>query len=151
MLGPKQEAQAALFYEFSLEDHVPQNHLLRSIDRFVDLRSIRAHLAEFYSHTGRPSIDPELMIRMLLVGYCSGIRSERRLCEEVHLNLAYRWFCRLGLEAEVPDHSSFSKNRYGRFRDAETFRCVFEHVLKVCIDADLVKGEGFAVDASIVK
>ena len=87
MLGPRQEAQAALFYEFSLEDHVPQNHLLRSIDRFVDLRSIRAHLAEFYIHTGRPSIGPELMIRMLLVGYCSGIRSERRLCEEVHLNL----------------------------------------------------------------
>ena len=87
ILGPRQEAQAVRFYEFSLEDHVPQNHLLRSIDRFVDLRSIRAHLAEFYSHTGRPSIDPELMIRMLLVGYCSGIRSERRLCEEVHLNL----------------------------------------------------------------
>ena len=92
MLGPRQEAQAALFYEFSLEDHVPQNHLLRSIDRFVDLRSIRAHLAEFYSHTCRPSIDPELMIRMLLVGDCYGIRSERRLCEEVYLNLAYRWF-----------------------------------------------------------
>jgi hypothetical protein len=91
------------------------------------------------------------MIRMLLVGYSYGIRSERRLCEEVNFNLAYRWFCRLGLEAEVPDHSSFSKNRHGRFRDAETFRCVFEHVLKVCIDADLVKGEGFAVDASIVK
>ena len=86
MMGPKQEAQAALFYEFSLEDHVPQDHLLRSIDRFADLSSIRAHLAEFYSHTGRPSVDPELMIRMLLVGYCFGIRSERRLCEEVHLN-----------------------------------------------------------------
>ena len=90
MMGPKQEAQAALFYEFSLEDHVPQDHLLRSIDRFVDLSGIRAHLSDFYSHTGRPSIDPELLIRMLLVGYCSGIRSERRLCEEVHLNLAYR-------------------------------------------------------------
>ncbi len=88
MMGPKQEAQPALFYEFSLEDHVPQDHLLRSIDRFVDLNSIRAHLAGFYSHTGRPSIDPELPIRMLLVGYCFGIRSERRLCEEVHLNLA---------------------------------------------------------------
>jgi len=114
MLGPKQEAQAALFYEFSLEDHVPKNHLLRSIDRFVDLSSIRAHLAEFYSHTGRPSIDPELMIRMLLVGYCSGIRSERRLCEEVHLNLAYRWFCRLDLSDRIPDHSTFSKNRPSR-------------------------------------
>ncbi len=97
MLGPKQEAQGALFYEFSIEDHVPQDHLLRSIDRFVDLPDIRQHLAPFYSNTGRPSIDPELLIRMLLVGYCLGIRSERRLCEEVHLNLAYRWFCRLDL------------------------------------------------------
>ena len=113
MMGPRQEAQAALFYEFSLEDHVPQDHLLRSIDRFVDLASIRVHLADFYSHTGRPSVDPELLIRMLLVGYCFGIRSERRLCEEVHLNLAYRWFCRLDLNERIPDHSTFSKNRMG--------------------------------------
>ncbi len=110
MMGPKQEAQAALFYKLSLEDHVPQDHLLRSIDRFVDLSSIRTHLAEFYSHTGRPSVDPELMIRMLLVGYCFAIRSERRLCEEVHLYLAYRWFCRL----DLTDHSTFSKNRSSR-------------------------------------
>ncbi len=95
MMGPRQEAQAALFYEFSLEDHVPQAHLLRSIDRFVDLSSIRAHLSDFHNHTRRPSVDPELLMRILLVGYCFGIRSERRLCEEVHLNLAYRWFCRL--------------------------------------------------------
>ena len=107
MMGPKQEAQAALFYEFSLEDHVPQDHLLRSIDRFVDLDDVRQYLAEFYSHTGRPSIDPELLLRMLLVGYCFGIRSERRLCEEVHLNLAYRWFCRLDLSDPVPNHSTF--------------------------------------------
>jgi transposase len=92
MMGPKQEAQAALFYEFLLEDHVPADHLLRSINRFVDLGGIRPHLAPFYSSTGRPSVDPDLMIRMLLVGYIMGIRSERRLCEEVHLNLAYRWF-----------------------------------------------------------
>jgi len=104
MIGPKQEAQAALFYEFSLEDHIPQNRLFRSIDRFVDLCSIRRYLAEFHSHTGRPSIDPELLIRMILVGYCFGIRSERRLCEEVHLKLAYRWFCRLDLSDRVPDH-----------------------------------------------
>jgi len=108
MMGPRLEAQPALFYEFSLEDHVPQDHLLRSIDRFVDLSSIRAHLADFYSHTGRPSVDPELLIRMLLVGYCFGIRSERRLCEEVHLNLAYRWFCRLDLAERVPDCQSAS-------------------------------------------
>ena len=106
MMGPRQEAQAALFYEFSLEDHVPQDHLLRSIDRFVDLSGIRAHLSDFYSHTGRPSVDPELLIRMLLVGYRFGIRSERRLCEEVHLNLAYRWFRRLDLNDRVPDHST---------------------------------------------
>ncbi len=110
MLGPRQEAQAALCYEFSLEDHIPQDHLLRSIDRFVDPSSIRAHLADFYSHAGRPSVGPELLIRMLLVGYCFGIRSERRLCEEVHLNLAYRWFCRLDLNARIPDYSTFSKN-----------------------------------------
>ena len=97
MMGDRQVVQAALFYEFSLEGHVPASHLLRSIDRFVDLSEIRAQLAPFYSSTGRPSIDPELLIRMLIVGYSFGIRSERRLCEEVHLNLACRWFCRLGL------------------------------------------------------
>ena len=118
MMGPRQVDQAPLFYEFSLERHVPAAHLLRAIDRFVDLSEVRCHLAPFYSSTGRPSIDPELLVRMLLVGYCYGIRSERRLCEEVHLNLAYRWFCRLGLDGEVPDHSTFSKNRHGRFRDA---------------------------------
>ena len=128
MLGPKQEAQSALFYDFSVEDHVPQDHLLRSIDRFVDLSCIRQHLAPFYSSTGRPSIDPELLIRMLLVGYCLGIRSERRLCEEVHLNLAYRWFCRLDLTDQVPDHSTFSKNRHGRFRDSDLLRHLFETV-----------------------
>ena len=119
MMGPRQEAQGALFYDFSLEDHVPRDHLLRSIDRFVDLSGIRRYLAPFYSHTGRLSIDPELLIRMLIVGYCFGIRSERRLCEEMHLNLAYKWFCRLDLTDPVPDHSSFSKNRHGRFRESE--------------------------------
>jgi transposase len=133
MLGPRQEAQGALFYEFSIEDHVPQDHLLRSIDRFVDLSSIRQHLAPFYSNTGRPSIDPELLIRMLLVGYCLGIRSERRLCEEVHLNLAYRWFCRLDLADGVPDHSTFSKNRHGRFRDSGLLRHLFEVTVARCI------------------
>lgn len=105
MMGHRQIEQAALFYEFSLERHIPADHLLRSIDRFVELEDLRRELAPFYSNIGRPSIDPELMIRMLLVGYCFGIRSERRLCDEVHLNLAYRWFCRLGLDGAVPDHS----------------------------------------------
>src|SRR5512139_1123657 len=150
MMGHRQVEQAALFYEFSLERHVPSDHLLRSIDRFVDLEQIRQDLAPFYSKIGRPSIDPELMIRMLLIGYCFGIRSERRLCEEVHLNLAYRWFCRLGLEDAVPDHSSFSKNRHGRFRQSETFRFVFDEVVRTCMSAGLIKAEGFAIDASIV-
>jgi transposase len=151
MMGHRQVEQAALFYEFSLERHVPADHLLRSIDRFVDLQEIRKGLAPFYSNIGRPSIDPELMIRMLLVGYCSGIRSERRLCEEVHLNLAYRWFCRLGLDGDVPDHSTFSKNRHGRFRDSDLLRRLFEAILRRCIDEGLVGGEGFAVDASLIK
>src|SRR6201990_1295044 len=126
MMGHRQVEQAALFYEFSLERHVPADHLLRAIDRFVDLSELREHLRPFSSDTGRPSVDPELMIRMLIIGYTHGIRSERRLCEEVHLNLAYRWFCRLGLDGAVPDHSTFSKNRHGRFREGDLFRRVFE-------------------------
>lgn len=114
MMGPRQVAQGSLFYEFSIEDHVPLDHLLRKIDLHLDLSEIRSFMAPYYSHQGRPSIDPELMIRMLLLGYAMGIRSERRLCEEVHLNLAYRWFCRLDLADPVPDHSSFSKNRPSR-------------------------------------
>lgn len=144
-------SQDQLFYAFNLADHVPRDHLLRGIDRFLDLSELRQHLAPYYSHTGRPSIDPELMVRMLVVGYCFGIRSERRLCEEVHLNLAYRWFCRLGLEDRVPDHSTFSKNRHGRFRQSDALRFVFESVLKRCMGEGLVQGEGFAIDASVIK
>ncbi|MET4804767.1 transposase [Bradyrhizobium sp. LB11.1] len=151
MMGHRQVEQAALFYEFSLERHIPADHLLQSIDRFVDLEQIRQDLAPFYSSIGRPSIDPELMIRMLLIGYCFGIRSERRLCDEVHLNLAYRWFCRLGLDGAVPDHSTFSKNSDGRFRQSDLFRRVLESVLRRCIRERLVGGEGFAVDASLIK
>jgi transposase len=151
MMGKQAGGQDQLFYSFNLETHVPVDHLLRDIDRFLDLSELRRHLASFYSHTGRPSIDPELMIRMLLVGYCFGIRSERRLCQEVHLNLAYRWFCRLGLEDDVPDHSSFSKNRHGRFRESGVFRHLFETVVERCMTEGLVGGEGFAVDASVIK
>jgi transposase len=150
MMGERRNGQDALFYEFSLERHVPERHLLRSIDRFVELDGLRRELAPFYSEVGRPSIDPELLIRMLIVGYCLGIRSERRLCEEVHLNLAYRWFCRLGLDGAVPDHSTFSKNRHGRFRESDLLRRLFETVLQRCIDERLVGGEGFAVDASLI-
>ena len=151
MMGERTVMQEALFYSFNIERHVPADHLLRSIDRFVDLSGIREHLRPFYSDTGRPSIDPELMIRMLIIGYCMGIRSERRLCEEVHLNLAYRWFCRLGLEGDVPDHSTFSKNRHGRFRDSDLLREVFEMTVRRCIAEGLVGGEGFAVDASLIR
>jgi transposase len=151
MMGHRRVEQPALFYEFSLERHIPADHLLRSIDRFVELGELRRELVPFYSTLGRPSIDPELMIRMLIVGYCFGIRSERRLCEEVHLNLAYRWFCRLGLDGDVPDHSTFSKNRHGRFRESDLLRRMFETVLGRCVREGLVGGEAFAVDASLIK
>ena len=133
MMGQQSGGQKRLFYAFNLDDQVPSDHLLRGVDQFLDLGDLRQHLAPFYSHTGRPSIDPQLLIRMLIVGYCFGIRSERRLCEEVQLNLAYRWFCRLGLEDQVPDHSTFSKNRHGRFRDSDTLRFAFEQVLERCV------------------
>src|SRR5947208_1415538 len=150
MMGERRVQQEALLYQFSLERHVPEKHLLRSIDRFVELDGLRQELAPFYSEIGRPSVDPELLIRMLIVGYCFGIRSERRLCEEVHLNLAYRWFCGLGLDGELPDHSTFSKNRHGRFRDSDLLRRLFETVLQRCIEEGLVGGEGFAIDASLI-
>jgi transposase len=151
MMGQQSGVQDRLFYSFNLDDQVPRDHLVRGIDRYFDLSGLREQLAPFYSHTGRPSIDPELMLRMLLVGYCFGIRSERRLCEEVQLNLAYRWFCRLDLEDSIPDHSTFSKNRHGRFRESDAFRLVFEGVLRRCMQEGLVRGEGFAVDASIIR
>src|SRR3989337_2395151 len=151
MMGERTTLQEELFYGFSLERHVPADHLLRAIDHFVNLSGIRQHLAPYYSPIGRPSIEPELLIRMLIVGYCLGIRSERRLCEEVHLNLAFRWFCRLGLEGSVPNHSTFSKNRHGRFRESDLFRRVFETVLRRCMEEGLVGGEGFAVDGSLIK
>jgi transposase len=151
MMGHQTGGQKKLFYSFNLDDHVPAEHLLRGIDRFLDLGELRRHLAPFYSQTGRPSVDPELMVRMLIVGYSFGIRSERRLCEEVHLNLAYRWFCRLGLEDAVPDHSTFSKNRHGRFRESDAFRHLFESVVDRCMQEGLVGGEGFAIDASVIK
>lgn len=153
MMGRQTSDQGRLFYQFRLEDRIPDNHLLRRINGFVRvaLADLHDELESFYSHTGRPSIDPELMIRMLIVGYCYGLRSERRLCEEVALNLAYRWFCRLDLDDAVPDHSSFSKNRHGRFRESDILRHIFERVVGVCMEAGLVKGEGFAVDASVME
>ncbi len=151
MMGRQDDGQGEFLCHFHLDDFVPKDHLLRQIDRFLDFGELREQLKPFYSHTGRPSIDPELMLRMLIIGYCYGIRSERRLCEEVQLNLAYRWFCRLSIEDKVPDHSTLSKTRHGRFRDSEALRFVFEQVVERCIGEGLVGGEGFAVDASVVK
>ena len=149
MMGMQVEA-ALLLYEFRLDVQLPSDHLLRRIDQFLDLESVRSQLKPFYSSIGRPSIDPELMMQMLIVGYCMGIRSERRLCEEVHLNLAYRWFCRLGPDGRVPDHSTFSRNRRGRFRQSDILRHLFETVVERCLHEGLVGGEGFAVDASLI-
>jgi transposase len=145
MMGERRLVQEALFYEFSLDRHVPADHLLRAIDRFVDLSAMREHLWVFYSAICRSLIDSELMLRMLIVGYFFGIRSERRLCEEVNLNLAYRWFCRLCIEGDVPDHSTFSKNRDGGFRESDLFRQLFEATVRRCIEEGLVGGDGFAV------
>ena len=145
--------QGQLFYLFNLEGRIPVRHLLRRINPTVTriLADLRGKLEAFYSEIGRPSIDPELMIRMLIVGYCYGIRSERKLCEEVELHLAYRWFCRLDLDDNVPDHSTFSVNRHGRFRESDFFRQIFEAAVRACMDGGLVKGEGFAIDASVVE
>jgi len=153
MMGRQTGDQSQLFYLFNLESRIPAGHLLRRINPIVArvLADLREKLAPFYSDIGRPSIDPELMIRMLIVGYCYGIRFERKLCEEVALHLAYRWFCRLDLDDKVPDHSTFSVNRHGRFRDGDILRHVFEAVVRACMDAGLVKGEGFAVDASVME
>jgi transposase len=137
MMGRQGSDQSQLFYLFNLERRIPQRHLLRQINPFVTqvLGDLRRKLEPLYSDIGRPSIDPELMIRMLIVGYCYGVRSERKLCEEVELHLAYRWFCRLDLDDKVPDHSTFSVNRHGRFRDGDVLRQVFEAVVHACMDA----------------
>ena len=149
--GADKPDQGQLFYAFNLEAVVPDDHLVRAVARVLDLSWVRAELAPHYSHTGRPSIDPVLMIRMLIVGYVFAIRSERALCREVQLNLAYRWFCGLGIEDDIPDHSAFSRARNARFRDSDIFRHVFERVVGTCIAAGLVGGEGFAVDASLIQ
>src|ERR1700680_1278413 len=142
MMGRRQRGQGQPFYEFTLDQVAPPDHLGRQIDALPDLGWGHKELEPHYSHTGRPSIDPELMIRMLIVGYVFAIRSERRICEEVHLNLAYRWFCRLGLEDAVPEHSTFSKNRHGRFRESDDFRPVFETVLARRMAEGLVGAAG---------
>ncbi len=151
MMGDRLVRQGRLFYDVCLEDRVPPDHLVRRLDAVLDLSWLRTELAPYYSHTGCPSVDPELMIRMMLLGYCYSIRSDRRLCQEVDMSFAYRWFCGLGLEGRVPDHSTFSVNRHGRFRDSDVLRRVFDRVLLGCMAAGLVRGEGFAVDASVIE
>ena len=150
MMGRLNQNQGRLFYSFCLDDAVPCDHGVREIAAVLDLSWVHAELKPFYSRMGRPSIDPVLMIRMLIVGYVFAIRSERALCREVQVNLAYRWFCGLSIEDGIPDHSAFSRARNERFRDSGMFRQVFERVVEACLAAGLVGGEGFAVDASLI-
>jgi transposase len=150
MMGRLKRDQGQFFYSFCLDEVVPADHRVREIAGVLDLSWVHAEVGPYYSPLGRPSIDPVLMIRMLIVGYVFAIRSERLLCREVQVNLAYRWFCGLNIEDKVPDHSAFSRARTERFRDSEIFRRVFERVVEACIAAGLVGGEGFAVDASLI-
>jgi transposase len=150
MMGRLNHDQEQFFYSFRLDEAVPEDHPVREIAAVLDLSWVHCELASYYPNLGRPSIDPALMIRMLVVGYVFGIRSERALCREVAVNLAYRWFCGLSIEDRVPDHSTFSHARNERFRDSGIFRSVFERVVGACIAAGLVGGEGFAVDASLI-
>src|SRR6202140_4859147 len=151
MMGRQNNDQGPLFYEFCLDEAVPADHLVRKIDAVLDLSWVHAELAPHYPTLGRPSVDPVLMIRMLIMGYVFALRSERLLCRELQVNLAYRWFCKLGIEHKIPDHSAFSRARNERFGDSGIFRRLFERVVEACIAADLVGGEGFAVDASLIQ
>jgi transposase len=150
MMG-QQARTESLFHYFRLEDQIPQDHLLRLIDEHVDLSFVRERLQPFYSSTGRPSIDPEVLVRLLLVGYLYGITSERRLLEEVKMHLAYRWFTRLDFGEEIPDHSTFSKNRHGRFRQSGIFQEVFEEIVRRCLATGLVEGKNLAVDGTMIQ
>jgi transposase len=150
MMGRLSQDQEQLFYSFCLDAAVPDDHLVRQIAGVLDLSWVHAELRPFYSRMGRPSVDPVLVIRMLIIGYVFAIRSERALCREVQVNLAYRWFCGLSIEAKIPDPSAFSRARNERFRESGIFRRVFERVVEACLAAGLVGGEGFAVDASLI-
>jgi len=149
MMG-QQPWTESLFYYFRLEEQIPGDHLLRLIDCYVDFSFVREQLKGFYSAMGRPSIDPEVLLRLLVVGYLYGITSERRLMEEVRMHLAYRWFTCLSFDQEIPDHSTFSKNRHGRFRQSGVFRRVFEEIVQRCLEAGLVEGQNLAVDGTLV-
>jgi transposase len=150
MMGQQCRSES-LFYYFRIEDHVPEDHLLRAIDRYVNLDFVREKLKPFYSETGRPSIDPERLLRILLIGYLYGVTSERRLIEELRMHLAWRWFTSLTFDQEVPHHSTFSKNRHGRFQESKIFKELFEEIVKRCVASGLVQGDHLSVDGSFIQ
>src|SRR5450432_1340234 len=150
MMGQHDRSEA-LFYYFRLEDHVPETHLLRLIEKHISFAFVREKLKASYSDTGRPSIDPELLLRILLIGYLYGVTSERKLVEELRMHLAWRWFTGLGFDQEIPHHSTFSKNRHGRFQESKLFEQLFEQIVRQCVEVGLVKGEDLLVDGSFVE
>jgi transposase len=150
MMGQHDRSES-LFYYFRLEDHVPENHLLRLIDRHISFDFVRETLRDSYSETGRPSIDPVVLLRILLIGYLYGVTSERRLVEELRMHLAWRWFTGLGFDQEIPNHSTFSKNRHGRFQESKLFQQMFERIVDQCVQAGLVNGEHMSVDGSFIQ
>jgi len=150
MMGQHDRSEA-LFYYFRLEDQVPENHLLRLIEKHISFEFVRERLRDSYSETGRPSIDPELLLRILLIGYLYGITSERKLVEELRMHLAWRWFTGLGFDQEIPHHSTFSKNRHGRFQESKLFEQLFEQIVRQCVNVGLVQGKHLSVDGSFVE
>jgi transposase len=150
MMGQHDRSEA-LFYYFRLEDQVPETHLLRLIEKHISIAFVREKLKASYSDTGRPSIDPELLLRILLIGYLYGITSERKLVEELRMHLAWRWFTGLGFDQEIPHHSTFSKNRHGRFQESKLFEELFEQIVKQCVEVGLVQGKHLSVDGSFVE
>ena len=150
MMGQHDRSEA-LFYYFRLEDQIPETHLLRLMDKYVSFEFVRQQLKGSYSETGRPSIDPELLLRILLIGYLYGITSERRLVEELRMHLAWRWFTGLGFDQEIPHHSTFSKNRHGRFQESKLFEQLFEQIVRQSVEVGLVQGKHLSVDGSFVE
>jgi len=150
MMGQHDRSEA-LFYYFRLKDQIPETHLLRLIEKHISFTFVREKLKDSYSDTGRPSIDPELLLRILLIGYLYGITSERKLVEELRMHLAWRWFTGLGFDQEIPHHSTFSKNRHGRFQESKLFEELFEQIVRQCVEVGLVKGEDLSVDGSFVE
>jgi transposase len=150
MMGQHDRSEA-LFYYFRLEDQVPETYLLRLVDKHISFAFVREKLKESYSDTGRPSIDPELLLRILLIGYLYGITSERKLVEELRMHLAWRWFTGLGFDQEIPHHSTFSKNRHGRFQESKLFEQLFEQIVRQCVEVGLVQGQHLSVDGSFIE